>query len=101
MCLVTSVIAGQVICTTGSYGVTSIYNPGSGPVTITVSHLGTAASTSDAVYEYVDLWSRLTTWGGYGPIPGMETTGDSVWIQPGQRIMLDGDVELYMMIVQG
>ena len=39
--------------------------------------------------------------GGSGPIPGLETTGDSVWIQQGQRIMLDCDIRLYMLIVQG
>ena len=34
-------------------------------------------------------------------IPGLETTGDSMWIQPGQRILLDCDIKVYMLIVQG
>ena len=100
-CAVNSVKAGQVVCTTGSYGVTSRYNLGNGPVSLTIAGRGTAASTGVSNYEYVDLWSRVTTWGGSGPIPGMETLGDSIWIQQGQRILLDGDVRVYMLIVQG
>ena len=48
-----------------------------------------------------------TTWGGEyingvkNTIPGLETTGDSMWIQPGQRILLDCDIKVYMLIVQG
>ena len=48
-----------------------------------------------------------TTWGGEyingvkNTIPGLETTDDSIWIQPGQRILLDADVRVYMLIVQG
>ena len=42
--------------------------------------MGTSAAGANATYEYIDLWSRSTTWGG-GPPP---VEGDTVWIQPGQ-----------------
>jgi len=101
-CAVTGVGSGKVFCTTGSYGVTTKENPGLGLVQLTVSGVGTAAAESAALYEYVDLWSRRTTWGGgTSTIPGLETSGDSVWIQQGQRILLDCNVKLYMLIVQG
>ena len=100
-CAVTAATVGQVQCTTGSYGVTSLSNPGIGAVELTVAGVGTAAASASAQYEYLDLWSRLTTWGGKGKIPGLETSGDSIWIQTGQRIMLDCDINIYMLILQG
>ena len=46
-----------------------------------------------------------TTWGGAGStIPGLVTEGtqgDSIWIQKGQRIRLDCDIKVYMMVIQG
>ena len=106
-CAVQSVTASEVTCLTASYGVTSAANPGSGPVRLTLLATGTAAATSNATYEYIDLWSRYTTWGGEfiggvkNTIPGLETTGDSIWIQTGQRILLDCNIKVYMLIVQG
>jgi hypothetical protein len=109
-CVVQSVSPseGKVTCLTASHGVTSATNPGVGPVSLTLaSDGGTAAATANATYEYVDLWSRYTTWGGrvvdgkLNTIPGVETTGDSIWIQVGQRLLLDCDVRVYMLIVQG
>ena len=104
-CAVTAVSATTVSCTTGSYGVTSAANPGSGYVHLTIANVGTAAATKTTLYEYIDLWSRRTTWGGAGAtIPGLETEGtqgDSIWIQKGQRIRLDCDIKVYMMIIQG
>ena len=64
----------------------------------TIASVGTSAASSNATYEYIDLWSRSTTWGG-GPPP---VEGDSVWIQPGQRILYDvSSPRLYMLIIQG
>ena len=101
-CPVTSVSTTQVQCTTSSYGTTSFANPGVGLVELTIDGIGTAAAAGAARYEFVDLWSRRTTWGGAGfTIPGLETTGDSVWIQTGQRILLDCDINVYMLVVQG
>ena len=74
---------------------------------LTVHAMGAAAATTNATYEYIDLWSRYTTWGGEyingvpNTIPGVETSGDSIWIQPGQRILLDASINVYMLIVQG
>ena len=37
------------------------------------------------LYEYVDRWSSVYTWGG-GPLPQL---GDSVYIKQGQMVFLD------------
>ena len=103
-CVVGSVdaVSGVVTCTTGSYGKTSLANPGAGLVHLTVAGVGSAAAAAEAHYEYIDLWCRRTTWGGDAyTIPGSETKGDSIWIQNGQRILLDCDIDVYMMIIQG
>ena len=111
-CAVTSVSGTEVSCLTSSYGKTSLANPGNGPVALTLPTVGTAAATGNAEYEYIDLWSRYTTWGGEyvinwegeyvkNTIPGLETTGDTIWIQTGQRILLDCNIDVYMIIVQG
>ena len=106
-CVVTSVSSSEVVCLTSSYGVTFAGNPGVGPVELTIEPTGRAAATSNATYQYIDLWSRYTTWGssvgGADGItrPGIDTDGDSVWIQIGQHILLDADVSVYMLVVQG
>ena len=81
-CAVSSVdyAAGLVRCVTGTYGRTSLAARGIGWVVVNVAGVGDTAATSDALYEYVDLWSRLTTWGG----TSLPVAGDSIWIQPGQ-----------------
>ena len=105
-CAVQSVDGAEVVCLTSSYGETSAANPGNGPVHLTLRAIGTAVATEEATYEYIDLWSRYTTWGGEyvrgvkNTIPGVETTGDTIWIQTGQRLLLDCDVDVYMLIVQ-
>jgi hypothetical protein len=99
-CAVTDIdrATGTVQCTTGLHGRTSLAQPGAGPVLLTVAGVGTAAADAAATYEYVDLWSRNTTWGG-GPAP---LAGDSVWIPPGQTLVLDtSPPKLYMMVIQG
>lgn len=44
----------------------------------------------DATYQYVDLWSRQTTWGG-GPLP---VDGDSIVIPAETTVLLDVAAEL-------
>ena len=111
-CMITSVSGNEVSCLTSSYGKTSAANSGNGAVHLTLPAIGTAAATGNATYEYVDLWSRYTTWGGEyivdrkgeyvkNTIPGVETTGDTIWIQTGQRLLLDADIDVYLLIVQG
>ena len=63
-CTVTNVSAYEVSCLTASYGTTSRDNPGDGVVLLTLHASGAAAATANATYEYIDLWSRYTTWGG-------------------------------------
>ena len=106
-CAVRAVTAATVTCTTSSYGVTRAGRLGHGPVDLIVASLGRAVASSNATYQYIDLWSRYTTWGssegGKGGVtrPGIDTVGDSVWIQRGQHILLDADINVYMLIVQG
>lgn len=38
-------------------------------------------------YEYIDLWSSRTTWGG--SIDNIPIEGDSVFIPSGNRVLLD------------
>ena len=85
--------------TSGAHGRTSAASTGRGAVELTaIATVGSAATSANATYEYIDLWSRSTTWGG-GPPP---VEGDSVWIQPGQRILYDvSSPRLYMLIIQG
>jgi len=96
----TDYATGEVSCVTGSHGTTNLARPGIGAVVVTVDGIGSAAAAAEATFEYVDLWSRRSTWGG-GTVPGVETRGDSVWIQSGQRILLDTSIDVYMLIVQG
>ena len=86
-CVVTYAAEGEVRCITGSYGKTTKENPGLGSVDLIIASLGRAVTTAEVYYEYIDLWSRKTTWGGSDlHIPGtnLDNELDSVWIQPGQ-----------------
>ena len=62
-----------------------------------VSNAGYAINTTgDVTYQYVDLWSRQTTWGNNPP----PREGDSVVISEGQTVMLDtSPPRLYIIIV--
>jgi hypothetical protein len=85
--------------TTGAHGRTTASSPGVGGVELTVTAtVGTSAASKNGTYQYIDLWSRSTTWGG-GPPP---IEGDSVWIMPGQKILYDqSSPRIYMLIIQG
>ena len=102
-CVVNHIADDRVVCRTGSYGRTSQERPGEGVVQLTIAGVGAAVTTADCVFEYVDMWSRQYTWGGIGStIPGVGAQQlDSVWIQRGQKILLDLDVRIYMLIVEG
>lgn len=103
LCAVTHAADTNVTCVTGSYGRTIGDRTGEGSVELTIAGVGTAIATEDCAYEYVDLWSRVSTWGGIGnSIPGVGGRQlDSVWIQRGQKVVLDLDVRIYMLIVEG
>eukprot|EP00775_Hariotina_reticulata_P007195 gene7195-7409_t len=71
-------------------------------VTVTVQGKGAAISNSSSgspvTYEYVDLWSRRTTWGGDAP----PVENDSVVIPAGTTVMLDvSPPRLYMLLIEG
>ena len=87
-----------VACRTGYHGPTSYGARGVGLAELTVAGLGLGAASVDAQYQYVDLWSRYSTWGGNPP----PIRGDTVWIQPGQTLMLDySPPYLYFLLIDG
>eukprot|EP00879_Flechtneria_rotunda_P011345 GHRR01011850.1.p1 GENE.GHRR01011850.1~~GHRR01011850.1.p1 ORF type:complete len:1721 (+),score=430.30 GHRR01011850.1:1256-6418(+) len=56
------------------------------------------AATQNVTYEYVDLWSRRTTWGGESP----PMANDSVVIPAGTTVMLDvSPPKLYVLVIEG
>jgi hypothetical protein len=58
---------------------------------------GAAACTGSISYEYVDLWSRRTTWGGLEP----PVFNDSVVIPAGTTVLLDvSPPRLYMLLIE-
>ncbi|KAG2432951.1 hypothetical protein HXX76_008679 [Chlamydomonas incerta] len=63
------------------------------PVRIMIAGRGLAACS--ATYEYVDLWSRRTTWGGGAP----PVEGSLVSIPPGVNVMLDVSPPLLAALV--
>ncbi len=74
------------------------------PVTITFADRGSALpvnstpGTPQISYEFVDLWSRRTTWGGGDP----PIEGDSVLIPAGTTVLLDvSPPALYAVGVEG
>ena len=101
-CNVTAVewaaVGGRVMCVTGAHGPTGAQQSGVGPLRLVVEGSGAAVVNESVHFEYVDLWSARTTWGG-GPPPLL---GDSVWITVGQKVLLDvSPPRLYMIVVQG
>lgn len=89
--------ATTITCLTGVPG--SPKPQGPQPVTVTFPSIGAAAlvAPSSAVlaaagpgagpaplgYQYVDLWSRKSTWGGQDP----PVEGDSVVVPPGEALV--------------
>lgn len=66
------------------------------PIYVTNANYGYAAGSF--TYQYVDLWSRRSTWGGNLP----PIDGDSVYIPAGATVMLDvSPPRLYLLIVEG
>lgn len=88
----------RVMCTTGNHGPTSARSTGMGLVELTVAGVGLAASSISSVYQYVDLWSRYSSWGGNPP----PIEGDTIWIQTGRTLMLDYSTpKFYFVLIEG
>ena len=68
-----------ITCTTGAR---PVFTPSSFVVDLTA---GGHAATQGLIYTYIDRWSSPTTWGGESP----PREGDSVFIPPGQNILMD------------
>ncbi|GAQ89759.1 hypothetical protein KFL_005590010 [Klebsormidium nitens] len=89
----------QFTCLTGAHNLSS-----AGPLTVFVNGKGFAAvggansSQTTVTYQYVDLWSRNSTWGGTAP----PVAGDSVLLPAGQTVLLDVSPPLLnLLIVEG
>ncbi|EFJ47176.1 hypothetical protein VOLCADRAFT_92353 [Volvox carteri f. nagariensis] len=68
------------------------------PLPVTVLQQGRGYARSSAQYQYIDVWSRNSTWGG-GPLPGYE---DSVVIPAGVTVLLDiSPPKLYVIVLEG
>ena len=80
------------LCTTGNHG-TSLETSQVRAFDATYGN-----SVTYGQYQYIDLWSRWTTWGNNAP----PAAGDSVVISEGQTVMLDvSPPQLYLIIVMG
>ncbi|GIL53440.1 hypothetical protein Vafri_9024 [Volvox africanus] len=68
------------------------------PLPVTVLQQGYGYARSSIQYQYIDVWSRNSTWGG-GPLPGYE---DSVVIPAGRTVLLDiSPPKLYVIVLEG
>jgi len=92
-CEVTGATTENVVCTTGK-------RPGLPAQSLVMEIAGRGSiSTKGLVYQYVNLWSADTTWGGeFAPMDG-----ESVYIPSGLNLMVDVDrtPKLKAILVEG
>ncbi|GIM05166.1 hypothetical protein Vretimale_9611 [Volvox reticuliferus] len=68
------------------------------PLPVTVFQQDRGNARSSVQYQYIDVWSRNSTWGG-GPLPGYE---DSVVIPAGVTVLLDiSPPKLFIIVLEG
>ena len=97
-CNVTSVTPTAIECTTGYHGKTDADRTGTGLMSVIVANYGAATAGPSARYTYIDLWSRMSTWGG----TELPIEGDSVVIPVGTSVLLDiSPPKLYVLVIQG
>lgn len=90
---ITLVSATTITCTTTRPG----YRP-QGPLPAQLAIKGIGLALSNTSYEFMDLWSRRTTWGGAVP-PG---EGDSAVVPEGTVVLLDVSPPLlHTLVVEG
>ena len=84
----------SIECRTSEHPLTNVESE----VKVYVVGKGFAVSSQPLIFEYVDLWSSLFTWGG-NPIPA---DGESVYIQAGQTVYLDVSTPvLNLVLIEG
>ncbi|XP_060573258.1 fibrocystin-L-like isoform X2 [Ruditapes philippinarum] len=94
-CVATSVTSTQIVCTTGPH-------PGSIDTKIEVQISGNGiadeATSGDADFSYIDVWSSLYTWGG----SSLPQAGEFIIIPAGMTLLLDTDTPvLSFLLIQG
>ncbi|KXZ49223.1 hypothetical protein GPECTOR_22g814 [Gonium pectorale] len=94
-CLSVAVVSStSITCTTGKPPSDVLRSP----LPVTVFQDGRGNCRGNVSYQYIDLWSRNSTWGG-GPLPGLE---DSVVIPSNVTVLLDiSPPKLYLLVLQG
>jgi hypothetical protein len=91
-CPIKSMTATQIVCTSGPRPVFT-----ESTFVVSQKSSGHAANKNNLVFAYVDRWSDPNTWGGESP----PREGDSVYIPPGQNILLDESTpKLYAVILE-
>ena len=93
-CTVTAVTNTAVTCTTNARPLDRLAEPS---IVVTVAGKGLAVVPPLVRFKYLDRWSSVTSW-MFQEIP---SPGDSVTIPPGQALLLDTNVDLFLLLVQG
>ena len=69
-----------------------------GPFRINVFNINNGFASGEFSYQYANLWSRRSTWGGNLP-PG---EGDSAFIPPGTTVVMDvSPPRLSLLVIRG
>ena len=101
VCDVDSVTSTTVVCTTRAAPARSL-RPESLDSSIKVwfnhaSAAGYAAGWQSLYFLVIERWTGSTTWGGL-PAPGV---GDSVYVPPGLSLLVDTNVNVYAVVIEG
>lgn len=87
---IAAVTATFFSCTTGAHPTTMMT-----PAKVRVSTASAGDALSTSTYQYVDLWSRFSTWGNSPP----PSFGDSVVIGEGTTVMVDYSPPRFNLVI--
>jgi len=100
VCSIVSVSNNAIACKTGYHGQTTTAKNGIYSIHVYVQPHGYAFDINGLTYQYVDLWSSKTTWGG--DVKNMPVAGDLVYIKKGQTVVLDmSPPKLDVLVIEG
>lgn len=100
--MVGSYPCNQAIIMSATHVTCRTTNPGKpkpiGPLPLSLRFSGMGAAATTATYQYLDLWSRTTTWDGKEP----PKEGETVYIGPEYNVVLDvSPPKLGLLVIQG